>query len=129
MSVHPVAWRVGGEWESLLDQASVRYEAVYPWGAQVTASGNRWDARAGVVDRAPVAFWQRSAGDVQSANGIVGVGPTPRQGTRLGVSRAWGRFAGDSASHPLAHAAVRGFGRASVDHQVGVSMGWTRRWW
>lgn len=29
----------------------------------------------------------------------------------------------------LAHAAVRGFGRASVDHQVGVSMVWTRRWW
>ncbi len=29
----------------------------------------------------------------------------------------------------LAHSAIRGFGRAAVDHQVGVSLVWTRRWW
>ena len=29
----------------------------------------------------------------------------------------------------VAHSAIRGFGRATVDHQVGVSLVWTRRWW
>lgn len=29
----------------------------------------------------------------------------------------------------VAHTAIRGFGRAAVDHQLGVSVVWTRRWW
>ncbi len=285
VSVRPVVWRVRGEWESLLDQASLRYEvhrganwrveagkfpspiglgmtenranvnpgviwchrpyymplpsqgsdlppvslvsAVYPWGAQVTTSGDHWDVRAGVVDLPPVAFWQRAEGDARGPNGFVGGGVGPRQGTRLGASRAWGRFARPTSSHealeyntltleadvafghsrlsgewvrshfeapgggrvsegwtaqaqhavtprvfvhsrmstvraPLvgtsqattlveqrfrsidttagyllnpevtlrvAHTAIRGFGRTVVDHQLGVSMVWARRWW
>ncbi len=285
VSVRPVLWRVGGEWESLLDQASLRYEfrrgvnwrveagkfpspiglgmtenranvnpgviwchrpyymavpsqgrdvppvslvsAVYPWGAQVTSSGTRWDVRAGVVDLPPVAFWQRADGDARGANRIVGGGLTPRQGMRVGASRAWGRYAratpsraaldydtltveadvafghsrlsgewvrsqldapgGQRASEGwtaqaqhtvtprvfvhgrlssvhspqaatsqsttvvaqrfrsidttagylltpevtlrVAHTAIRGFGRGAVDHQLGVSVVWTKRWW
>lgn len=29
----------------------------------------------------------------------------------------------------LAHSAIRGFGQAVTDHQLGVSVVWTRRWW
>ena len=285
LSVRPVVWRVGGTWESLLDQASLRYEfrlganwrveagkfpspiglamtenranvnpgviwchrpyymalpsqggdlppvslvsAVYPWGGLVTASADRWDVRAGLVDRPPVAFWQPGDGDLRGANGVVGGGVSPRQGMRVGVSRAWGRFAADSPARPaldydmvtaeadvafgrsrisgewvrsrldapggarvsqgwtaqaqhtltprifvhsrassvrapraatslattvveerfraidttagyllspdvtarLAHSAIRRFAHSTVDHQIGLSLVWTRRWW
>ncbi len=284
VSVRPVLWRVQGEWETLLDQASIRYEtrrranwrvevgkfpapiglgltenragnnasvlwchrpyyssvpsigaglppvslisAVYPFGAQVAASGTRWDARAALVDRGPVEYWKTGAGAARGPNGIVGAGITPRQGFRIGAAGAWGRYANATPDRTalgyttinaetefafgysrlsgewvrsrfdapegsrtfegwtaqaqqtvtprvflhsrvttvrspagaelpavatvrrslsvdstfgyrvdpeltvrVGHAAIRAFGRPRLDHQLGVSVIWTRRWW
>ena len=151
VSVRPLLWRIQGEWETLLDQASIRYEtrrganwrvevgkfpapiglgltenragnnasvlwchrpyymflpsigadlpqvsvisAVYPFGAQVAASGTKWDARAAFVDRGPVEYWKAGADAARGPNGIVGAGITPRQGLRIGAAGAWGRYA------------------------------------
>ena len=285
VSARPVLWRLQGGWETLLDQASIRYEArrganwrvelgkfpapiglgltenragnnasvlwchrpyymflpsigaalpqvsvisaVYPLGAQVAASGAKWDARGAIVDRGPVEYWKAGADAARGPNGIVGAGITPRQGMRIGAAGAWGRYANagpertalgyrtvnaeaefafgysrlsgewvssrfeapggsrrfeawtgqaqhtvtprvflhsrvtmvrstDNPESPasvtaerrylsvdstlgyrvdpeltvrVAHAAVRSFGRATIDHQMGVSVIWTRRWW
>ncbi len=285
VSVRPVLWRVRGNWEALLDQASVRYEtrrgvnwrfeagkfsapiglgltenraninpgllwchrpyympvpslgadvprvslisAVYPWGAQLAASSDHWDVRAAVVDRAAVEFWNAASDAARGPNAIAGAGITPRQGMRIGVAGARGRYAeavgarsaldystvsaeadvafgytrlsgewvrsqfeapgGTRAAEGwtaqaqqtltprvfahsrftdmrspraatslatrvdlqrfrsidstlgylltpeltvrAAHTAIRGFGRTVTDHQLGVSVIWTRRWW
>ncbi len=74
--------------------------AVYPFGAQVSTSGDRWDARVGIVDRAPVEYWSGWQGASRGPNGVVGFGVTPRQGLRLGVSSAWGGYAQATADRP-----------------------------
>ena len=61
--------------------------ASYPIGVQVNASGDRWDARAAVLDRAPV---QLSPDGSHRANAMVGAGISPRQGLRIGAAGAWG---------------------------------------
>jgi len=195
--------------------------ANYPVGVLVNASGDRWDARAAVVDRAPTDIWFQE--DVpRRTNAIVGAGISPRQGLRLGVAAAWGRSGDAQSSEPYrllnvegeyafaytkisgewtrdvfettagevassgwtlqakqtltprvfvhtrfstvsspeaiayagssdrrfwtadstvgymvsseitlraGHAALRGWGGPEVDHQIGVSLIWSRRWW
>ena len=177
ISVRPVLWRVGGNWEALLDQASVRYEtrrganwrfevgkfpapigfgltenraninggllwchrpyympvpslgadvprvslisAVYPWGAQLAASSHHWDVRAAVVDRAPVEFWKATSDTARSPNAIVGAGITPRQGMRLGLAGARGRYA-------EAAGARSALDYSTLSAEVDVAFGYTR---
>jgi hypothetical protein len=81
--------------------------AVYPYGAQVSTSTSRWDARAALVDRAPIEFWQQSPGTPRRMNLVIGGGLTPKQGLRLGVTSAVGRLpaapasGGDASSYRL----------------------------
>ena len=148
VSFRPKTWRLNGEWETVVDQASVQYDfhfgsrwriqagrfpspmgfgmtenrasinagvlwwhrpyyqplpslgagarwvslmaAVYREGVLVSTSGDHWDARAAVVDKAPVQFWSGDAGTDPHANVIVGGGLTPRQGLRIGVTGSVG---------------------------------------
>jgi hypothetical protein len=70
--------------------------ASYPLGAQITASGKRWDARAAVTDGSPVRgrlfFGARKP--PRMPNLIVGAGITPHIGVRVGASVAHGGYAG-----------------------------------
>lgn len=70
--------------------------ASYPLGAQVTASGSRWDARAAVTDSSPVRArpFIGANGQPRLANVILGGGVTPRAGLRFGASFAHGGYAG-----------------------------------
>ncbi len=285
VSVRPVVWRLRGEWEVILDQASVRYETrrganwrfeagkfaiptglgllenrastnpgilwwhrpyytpspslgsdmprvslistLYPWGAQAAVSGDHWDLRAAAVDRPAVQFWRATDQLSRRVNLIAGGGFTPRQGMRVGLAGARGRYAEATSARPAldyttvnaeadiafgytrlsgewvrshfaspggtrrsegwtaqaqhtltprvfvhsrassvrapraasafatrvdlqrfrsidstvgylltpeitvraAHTALRGFGRTATDHQLGLSVIWTRRWW
>lgn len=74
--------------------------AVYPTGASVSASRERWDARAAILDRPPVEFWQGWAGSYHAANGVAGFGVTPRQGLRIGATTAWGAWTDETPEHP-----------------------------
>jgi hypothetical protein len=67
--------------------------AVYPEGVQISTSASHWDARAALVDRAPVQFWRAAPGSTRGPNGVLGGGVTPWQGFRLGAGVAWGQFA------------------------------------
>jgi hypothetical protein len=66
--------------------------AVYPTGAQVSTAAVHWDARAALVDTAPVQFWhpEPAMSASRTPNAIVGGGLTPWQGFRMGASTAWG---------------------------------------
>jgi hypothetical protein len=66
----------------------------YPLGAVVSASGRRWDARAGVIDDTPARGRNVfSAARAPAASQIVfGGGITPTQGFRLGAGFARGRY-------------------------------------
>ena len=148
VSVRPKFWRLNGEWELVVDQASLQYSfrrgtnwrleagrfpspvglgmtenrsnvngsvlwwhrpyyqplpmlglgapmvslisAAYPNGVLVTTSSDWWDARAAVVDKAPVEFWSGNTGASRHPNVIVGAGVTPRQGLRGGLTTSWG---------------------------------------
>src|SRR5262245_37597547 len=52
---------------------------VYPDGVQVATSTGRWDARAALMDRAPVLFWSPQPDTPRKANLMAGGGITPRQ--------------------------------------------------
>jgi hypothetical protein len=67
--------------------------AVYPTGAQIGASGHHWDARAALIDRAPVEFWKAQPDAERHVNAIVGGGITPMQGVRIGAASSWGAVA------------------------------------
>lgn len=69
--------------------------ASYPLGAQLTVSGTRWDARAAVVNSAPVRLYVVGAvtNPAQTPVFVAGGGITPRTGLRLGVSVAHGLYA------------------------------------
>jgi hypothetical protein len=194
--------------------------ATYPSGALLATSGDRWDARAALVDTAPVQFWKGDARASRRLNVIAGGGMTPTQGVRGGVAGAWGdltdapsgryqmlnaegefafgytklsgewtrdRFDVTSGTHvargwtvqiqqtltprlfahsratmidapevtaagtvrrtfrsvdttfgirvdneitlKLGHSAVRTWNASAIDHQAGLSLMWTRRWW
>ena len=94
--------------------------ATYPLGVQVKASGDRWDARAAVLDRSPV---QRAHHGSPHANGVVGAGFSPRQGLRIGVAGAWGRSGNAETSDPYTLLNIEGeyaFGHTKVGGE------WTR---
>ncbi len=196
ISVRPKIWRLNGEWDLELDQASVQYSfqkgsnwrveagrfpspigrgmtenrsnvngsvlwwhrpyymplpslgldapmvslisAVYPNGVLVTTSGDWWDARAALVDEAPVRFWQGDAGTDRRPNAIVGAGVTPRQGLRGGVATSWGdltetpagryRMVNVEAEYAFAYTRISGewtrdrFEMPGADH---TARGWT----
>jgi hypothetical protein len=148
LSVRPKLWRLNGEWELVLDQASVQYEwrwmtnwrieagrfpspvglgmtenrsnvnpgvlwwhrpyymplpslgryeprlalvsAIYPDGVTISTSADTWDARAAVLNEAPVRFWRGETNTSRRMNVVVGGGVTPRPGLRFGVSMAEG---------------------------------------
>ena len=66
--------------------------ALYPYGAQVTVSGPRWDARAALIDTSPLRSRRIFAqtNPPRFANVIAGAGVTPVVGLRTGVSVAHG---------------------------------------
>ena len=110
--------------------------ATYPIGVQVNASGDRWDARAAVLDRSPV---QPASDTSEHTNAMVGAGISPRQGLRIGAAGAWGRSGSAESSDPYTLLNIEGeyaFGytkfsgewtRDAFDTQVGrrVASGWT----
>jgi hypothetical protein len=72
--------------------------AAYPFGAKVTVSTARWDARAGVIDSSPIRgrnFFGANR-PPRMANFIAGVGFTPTIGLRVGVSAGTGPYAAQS---------------------------------
>jgi len=62
--------------------------AIYPYGATVTVSGSKWDARAAVIDSSPMRSRRvfASVKPPQFANVVVGGGVTPVVGLRVGAS-------------------------------------------
>jgi hypothetical protein len=100
--------------------------ATYPIGTQVSASRDKWDARAALLDRGPVEFWQGWEGSSRGPNGVVGFGVTPRQGLRLGIASAWGRYARATADRPAQrYVLVNVEGEFAFGHtQIGGE--WTR---
>jgi hypothetical protein len=64
--------------------------AVYPWGANATVSGTRWDARAAVMDTSPLRsrriFAYEDNNPPRFTNVVIGAGVTPLFGLRLGAS-------------------------------------------
>jgi hypothetical protein len=67
----------------------------YPFGAQVTLSSGRWDARVAAIDSSPVRGrpFFGSTKPPRLLNGVAGVGFTPRVGLRLGIAAAYGPYA------------------------------------
>lgn len=69
--------------------------ASYPLGAQVTVSGQKWDARAALTDSSPIRM-RPLMGDnrpPRMPNVVVGGGVTPHIGLRVGGAYARGNFA------------------------------------
>jgi hypothetical protein len=68
--------------------------STYPLGAVVTVSATRWDARAAIVNSAPVRNWILGATSNPSATPVfeAGAGVTPTTGLRLGVTFAQGAY-------------------------------------
>ena len=62
--------------------------AVYAYGANATVSGERWDARAAVIDTSPLRTRRifASTNPPRFDNVVVGGGITPRVGLRVGAS-------------------------------------------
>ena len=71
--------------------------STYPLGAVLTLSATRWDARAAVVNSAPVRSWILGAASNPVSTPVfeAGAGITPTTGLRLGVSFAHGAFLKD----------------------------------
>jgi hypothetical protein len=68
--------------------------AAYPFGAQVTVSGLRWDARAAVIDTSPLRPREVFAetNPPRFANVVIGGGITPVVGVRAGASATRGKW-------------------------------------
>jgi hypothetical protein len=66
--------------------------AVYPYGASITVSGAKWDARAAVIDTSPLRTRRVFArtNPPRFANVVVGGGITPLIGVRIGASLTHG---------------------------------------
>ncbi len=72
--------------------------ASYPFGAKVTVSTTKWDARAAVVDSSPVrgrSFFGANR-PPRMANVVAGAGVTPKVGLRFGASVGTGPYAAES---------------------------------
>jgi hypothetical protein len=72
--------------------------AAYPFGAKVTVSGAKWDARAGVIDSSPVrgrSFFGANR-PPRMPNFVAGAGFTPYIGLRFGAAMATGPYAAES---------------------------------
>jgi hypothetical protein len=72
--------------------------ASYPFGARVTVSGSKWDARAAVIDSSPVrgrSFFGANR-PPRMVNYVAGAGITPYIGLRFGASVATGPYANES---------------------------------
>jgi hypothetical protein len=89
------------------DAAAPRVQAIaasYPLGAQVTASGRSWDARAAAVRTMPTRMFVlgRSGNPAPTPALVVGGGVTPRVGLRIGGALARGVYAAESelTTHP-----------------------------
>lgn len=67
----------------------------YPFGAQMTVSSGKWDARVAVIDSSPVRGRSMIGGNKppRLLNSVTGVGFTPRVGLRLGAGFAYGPYA------------------------------------
>ncbi|MFI5179379.1 MAG: hypothetical protein ACHQO8_12475, partial [Vicinamibacterales bacterium] len=79
--------------------------STYPFGAELTASTMRWDARAAVVNSAPTRVFAAGNDVNPKATPVVegGAGVTPVVGLRLGVSFAHGQYAtGSELTRPAA---------------------------
>jgi hypothetical protein len=74
--------------------------AVYPYGAQVTASAAHWDVRGALIDTAPMRVRRifAQANPPQFTNAVFGAGVTPFVGFRVGTSVTHGGWlrAGES---------------------------------
>jgi hypothetical protein len=81
----------------------------YPLGAMVTLSTARWDARAALVNSAPVRSYIVGGGSNPSATPVfeAGAGITPTTGLRLGVSFAHGAYLTADELAPAAGAGDR----------------------
>lgn len=116
--------------------------AVYPEGVSVSTSASHWDARAALVDRPPVQFWQAPAGATRGANVAAGAGVTPWQGFRVGAAVSSGQYADATADrggldyrtanvegeYAVAYTKISGeWTRDRFDTAVGpqISRGWT----
>ena len=68
--------------------------STYPFGSQITASTNRWDARAAVVSTMPTRIYTVGGPPDPRATPVfeAGAGLTPHIGLRLGVSFARGAY-------------------------------------
>jgi hypothetical protein len=66
----------------------------YPLGVMASASGDRWDARAGVIDQTPARRRNVLASDrpAAAAQVVAGGGVTPMPGFRIGAGFAHGRY-------------------------------------
>lgn len=81
----------------LFDQYSNRLQILsggYPFGAIVSLSGARWDARGGVTDGTPARYRNVLASDGPEAmtQFIAGGGITPWVGFRVGTGLAYGKY-------------------------------------
>lgn len=72
--------------------------ASYPFGAKVTVSGAKWDARAAVIDSSPIRSRNFFGANrpPRMANFVAGAGLTPYIGLRLGVAVGTGNYAAES---------------------------------
>jgi hypothetical protein len=72
--------------------------AAYPFGAKVTVSGAKWDARAGVIDSSPIRGRSLFGANrpPRMANVVAGAGFTPFIGLRFGAAFAAGAYAAES---------------------------------
>jgi hypothetical protein len=99
-----------------------RYEGVqlmsggYPLGAVVSASGAKWDARAGITDSTPARDRNVFASDRPRAmrQFVAGGGVTPRAGLRFGAGFAQGAYRSISTAAPSSEAASNGASDVTV---------------
>lgn len=74
---------------------------IYPFGASVTVSSARWDARAALIDASPIRprrVFTQAGGPPRFANIVLGGGLTPAIGLRVGgsITRGGWRRAGEN---------------------------------
>jgi hypothetical protein len=102
--------------------------AGYPLGAMISASGARWDARAGVTDSTP-ARQRAPAGENQPPampQAILGGGLSPVAGVRIGAGFAHGGYRRATATSPRGTATVFNLEGEYAFNQTRLSGEWVR---